>query len=69
MADDRHLACHARRCIACGGLLAEHTPARLAPRGFREHQYDPGERRASDPLPRAVVWTAERRRHARELAS
>lgn len=53
-----------RRCIVCLGFLADHTPSRLAARGYREHRFDPGERRSGrERVARRVVWTnAERRR-------
>jgi hypothetical protein len=51
-----------RRCIACFGFLADHTPNRLVERGFRDHAYDPGERRqGSEHRARRVVWSDQRR--------
>lgn len=70
MSDAAHAAGHARRrCIVCLGLVADHTPARLSERGFRSHEFDPGERRAREPKPRAVVWTVGRRLRHRELTA
>lgn len=34
-----------RRCVVCTLPLSEHKPKWLALRGYRMHQFDPGERR------------------------